>query len=150
MIKNIVGSDTFIIYDRVINDFADGDVSTVTFNNDMVGVKTGKNGNTIYALNETGRNATATLRIMIGSSDDIFLQSKIAAMLKDFSETQLADGQLVKNVGDGAGNITRDVYTFSGGVITRQVDGKTNLEGDTVQGVAIYNITFAQAARSIQ
>lgn len=149
-IYNIVGADTFTIFDRVLNDFADGDSSTITFNNDLVGVKTGKNGNTIYALNETGNNAVAQLRIMLGSSDDVFLQSKIPVSGKNFPSTILANGQFVKNLGDGEGNVSRDVYSLAGGIITRLVDGKTNVEGDTQQGVSVYNITFASAKRSFQ
>lgn len=149
-IYNIVGDDTLTIYDRVITNFADGDISTFAFNNDRVGVKTGKNGNTIFALNESGKNAVATLRIMVGSSDDAFLQGQLAASDNDFASTILAAGEFVKNLGDGAGNIARDVYTLAGGMMTRYVDGKNNVEGDTQQGVAVYNITFANAVRSIQ
>jgi len=149
-IYSIVGDDTLTIFDRVINNFADGDASTFAFNNDHVNIKTGKNGNTIYALNEPGKNAECTLRIMIGSSDDAFLQGKLTNSQQDFAATELAQGQFVKNIGDGAGNIRRDVYTLGGGIIRRSVDGKTNVEGDTQQGVAIYNIVFAKAIRSIQ
>jgi len=104
----------------------------------------------IFADNQTGKNAKCTLRIMRGSSDDVFLQGKITLSDQAFSSTILATGEFVKNLGDGAGNLLRDVYTLAGGMMTRYIDGKDNVEGDTVQGVAIYNITFASAVRSIQ
>ncbi len=88
--------------------------------------------------------------MMLGSSDDNFLQGKLTQSDENYAATILAAGEFVKNVGDGAGNIRRDVYTLGGGMITRYVDGKTNVEGDTQQGVAVYNIIFAKAIRSIQ
>lgn len=149
-IYNIVGDDTFIYNGVVINDFADDDVSTLTFSDDLVKVKTGKNGNSIFADNQPGRNCKVVLRIMLGSSDDITLQAYINQLTQTFSQTVLGNGQFVKNVGDGAGNIVRNIFTLAGGILTRNVDAKMNVSGDTNQGVAIYNIMFANATRSIQ
>lgn len=146
----ITSDDTFTIYDRNIVDLATDDVSSITFPNDLVTMQTGKNKNTIYSKDEKGNNADVVLRVMRGSSDDQFLQGKIAEMNKDFVSAQLASGQFVKRLGDGEGNVRRDVYTLLGGVITKQVEGKENTSGDTEQAVAIYNFKFAQAARSIQ
>ena len=87
---------------------------------------------------------------MKGSSDDQFLQGKISAMEADFVATELATGEFVKRLGDGQGNVARDVYTLLGGVIVKRVDGKENASGDTNQGVAVYNMVFAKAVRSIQ
>lgn len=149
-IYNIVGDDTFVYNGRVINDLADDDVSTLTFSEDLVKIKTGKNGNTIFADNQPGRNCKAVLRVMIGSSDDIALQADINQLTQTFSQTVLGNGQFVKNVGDGLGNVIRNVFTLAGGMLTRNIDAKTNVSGDNNQGVAVYNITFANASRSIQ
>lgn len=146
----ITGDDTFTVYDRVLTDFADDDASTIAFPNDLVSLKTGKNKNTIFAKDETGNNANVTLRLVRGSSDDQLLQSKLSEMTKDFATTVLANGEFVKRIGDGQANVKRDVYTMQGGVIVRRVDGKENVSGDTTQAVAIYNMTFASARRSIQ
>lgn len=146
----ITSDDTLTLYDRVITDLADDDVSSITFPNDSVKVKTGKNRNTLYAKDETGNNANLVLRVTRGSSDDQFLQSKIAQSEADFVATQLANGSFVKRLGDGQGNVKLDNYTLRGGVIVRRVDGKENVSGDTAQAVAVYNMTFATAQRSIQ
>lgn len=146
----ITGSDTLTLFDRVFADFADDDVSTFTFPNDLVTMKTGKNRNTIYSQNEPGANADGVLRIIRGSSDDQFLQGKLLEMGQDFVSSILAAGQFVKRLGDGEGNVIRDVVTLAGGVFTREVDTKANASGDTIQGVAIYNMKFAQATRSMQ
>lgn len=147
---NITADDTLTLYDRVFNDLADDDVSAITFPTDIVQVKTGKNQNTIYAKDEKGNNATMTLRLMRGSADDNFLQSIYNVAQQDFVAQRLATGQFVKRLGDGDGNVRSDVYSLQGGIITRQPDGKENAAGDTQQGVAIWNFTFAIAQRTIQ
>lgn len=146
----ITSDDTLTLYDRVFTDLSNDDVSAITFPNDNVKVKTGKNQNTIFAKDETGNNANLVLRLVRGSSDDQYLQSQIAAMEADFVATTLANGAFVKRLGDGQGNVILDAYTLLGGVVTRRVDGKENTSGDTEQAVAVYNMTFAQAKRSIQ
>ena len=147
---NITSDDTLPLWNRVFNEFADDDVSSVTFPNDIITVKTGKNQNTIYSKNEPGNNANVVLRLIRGSSDDQFMQGKLAAMEQDFVSQELASGEFVKRLGDGQGNVARDVYTMLGGVIVRRPDGKENTSGDTSQGVVVYNMTFAKAVRSIQ
>ena len=146
----ITGEDTLSIYDRVFNDLATNDTSSITFSEDLVGVETGKNTNTIFAKNEKGNNATLVLRVIRGSSDDLFLNAKQADTDKDFAATKLANGEFRKRLGDGDGNIVADVYELQGGMLTRRPDGKENVSGDVEQGVVVYTIMFASAIRGIQ
>lgn len=147
---NLISDGTLTLYDRVFNDFADDDVSSITFPNDLVAMKTGKDGNSIYSKNETGRNATAVIRLIRGSNDDQFMQNILTQSKKDFATTVLGVGEFVLRLGDGDGGVLRDVYTLKGGIVTRQVDTKENTSGDTTQGVSIYNMMFADVDRSIQ
>lgn len=146
----VTSDDTLTLYGRIFNDLADDDITTITFPNELTKVKTGKNQNTIFAKDEMGNNANLVLRLMRGSSDDQFMQTQLAASEADFVATTLATGQFVKRLGDGQGNVSRDVYTLLGGVIVRKVDGKENTSGDTAQAVSVYNMVFAQADRIIQ
>lgn len=146
----ITGQDTLVLYGRVFNDLAEGDVSSLTYPTDRVKMTTGKNQNTIYAKDEAGNNGDLTLRIVKGSDDDRFLNSKFSASEQDFATTELATGSLVKRLGDGQGNVSREVYTLGGGILSRGVDGKSNSSGDTGQGVAVYNMKFAKVVRSLQ
>lgn len=148
--KAITGADTLTIFDRSITDFADGDTSAITFPNELFTVKTGKNENTIYAKNAAGQNAEMTLRVMRGSSDDKFLQSKLTELLRDPASFSLGEGQFTKRLGDGAGNVTREVYKLSGGIFMKQVEGNENADGETEQAVAIYTLKFSLAVRSHQ
>lgn len=146
----ITGDDTLTLNGRVLNNLADGDVSTITFPNNIVEMKTGKNQNTIFSKNETGNNASLILRVLRGSSDDRFLQSLYNNMVANFTDFILLNGQFVKQIGDGQGNRALDTYTVNGGVFVKNIEASTNVQGTTDQGVSIYNITFATSKRTQQ
>ena len=146
---SLTGSDTIVINDRVFADFADGNVAELTFPNALATLKTGKNGNSIYAQNETGRQAEMKMRVIMGSSDDKFLNGLFVEQQNDFSSFILLTGQFTKKVGDGAGNVTSIVYDASGGVFTKGIEAKTNVEGETEQSVAVYTMMFSLAPRAI-
>lgn len=143
------GQDTVVISGRVLNDLADGNCAELTYPNDIAAVKTGKNGNSVYALNETGNNADFKLRIVRGSDDDKFLLNLLNNQRNNFAGFVLLTGQFVKKLGDGSGNISNDVYNTSGGIFKKQVHGVMNVEGDTSQSVAEYEVTFSNGPRSL-
>ena len=150
-IFNIVSDDTFTIFGRIINDWADGKVSTVKIPNKFSNVVTGTNGNGIISRNANGGNSAVDLRVMRGSSDDIFLQSKIALADADFVSQELASGEYVKRIGDGDGNVKRDVYTLLGGSFDKIApDAEEDVSGTTDQAVALYTFNFIKTKRSIQ
>lgn len=145
----ITSNDTLSLNGRVFNDFSVDDVTMITFPNALVTRKTGKNGNTIYAQNAQGLNADLTLRLMRGSADDQYMQQLINESPEDFPATQLLTGTFVKRLGDGQGNVISDTYALAGGVISKLVDAKENVSGDTSQAESIYNVIFASGARSM-
>jgi hypothetical protein len=146
---SLTGNDTLTLFGRSITDFADGDNFTTTFPNNLAEVKTGKNGNSLFAENSTGRQGEAILRLIRGSPDDKFLNSQLAAQLNDFATSQLAYGQFVKRVGNGAGVVTSDSYLFRSGIFSKQVEAKSNAEGDTEQSASVYNFKFANVQRAV-
>lgn len=141
------GSDTVNVNNRILSDLADGDCAVLTFPNEIATLKTGKNGNSVYGLNEMGKQADLKLRVIRGSSDDKFLNNLLAQQQANFAGTVLMIGEFVKNLGDGAGNITNDTYITSGGIFTKQVEAKTNVEGDSTQSVSEYMMRFSLAPR---
>jgi len=147
---SLTGQDGIQIDSRVLADFADGDVASLTVPNDLAAVKSSKNGNLIYAFNETGKQCELSLRVLAGSSDDKYLNSRLQEMKNDFSKFILLVGTFTKRVGDGAGNITNAIYNCTGGIFKRQIEQKTNVEGDTSQSVAVYPILFGNGGRAIQ
>jgi hypothetical protein len=143
------GNDTVLVNNKPIFDGADGDVAVLTFPNDIANVKTGKNGNSIYGLNESGKQAELKIRVIRGSADDKYLNGLLAGQQLNFAGMVLLTAFLVKKVGDGKGNITSDTYVLSGGIFSKQVEAKSNVEGDSAQSVAEYTLKFSNAPRAI-
>jgi len=144
------GSDVIIINNHNFVDLADGNVVELTFPNEIATVKTGKNGNSIYGLNESGKQCDVKIRLIRGSSDDNFLNGLLASQQLNFASFPLMIGQFIKKVGDGQGNVTSDTYVLGGGVFQKQVEGKSNVEGDSEQSVSIYMLRFSNAPRAIR
>lgn len=149
MIVSLTGNDTIIINGIIFNGFADGDIGHLTFPNDLMAVKTGKNGNSLYAFNATGRQCELMLRLVRGSSDDKYLNGLLSQMINNPPAFVLMAGEFIKNIGDGGGSITQDIYTLSGGVIKKAPEVKENLEGDIEQAVTIWTLVFTNAPRTI-
>lgn len=146
---SVTGNDTLVINDRILVDLADANVGELNYPNDVAVLKTGKNGNSIYAENLAGKQCTLAIRLIRGSSDDKFLNGLLAQQQLNFSGFVLMTGQFIKQVGDGQGNVQSDTYILSGGVFQKQVEAKTNVDGDTDQSVSVYNILFSNSPRVI-
>lgn len=143
------GNDTIKINNRVLADLANANTFELTYPNDIANVQTGKNGNSIYSLNESGRQADVKIRVIRGSADDKFLNGLLSNQQLNFASMVLLIGEFIKKVGDGTGKITNDTYVLSGGVFNKHVEGKSNTEGDAEQSVSIYSIKFANSPRAI-
>lgn len=143
------GDDTIKINERSLVDFADGDIGKLTFPNELMGVKTGKNGNSLFAFNETGRQADLELRLVRGTPDDKFMLNLLTLMKNNPAGFILMTGDFIKVVGDGQGNTANDTYVLSGGVFTNEVEATSNAEGNTDQAVAMYKLKFTNAPRII-
>lgn len=150
MIFNLTGDDTLVIENKVINiEFADGDNATIEFGDDLVTLSTGKNRNTIYALNESGNNFELNFSIVRGGSIDKYLNGILVKQKQDFVGFSLLTGSFTKRLGNGYGKITHDTYTLRGMVITKHPSTKGNVNGDTEQGKVEYTLRGALAVRGI-
>ena len=147
-IFTLTGDDSIIINDIPLNDFADGDIGSLSLPNNIFDMQTGKNGNTIFALDESGNNATLTVRVLMSSNDDKRLNGMIPKS-KGFAQSVLATGSVVKQVGDGQGNVSYNTYLLAGGMVQKKPDVKSNVNGDASQAVIEYVIQFAEANRAI-
>lgn len=146
---SLTGSDTIVINSKVISDLADGDCVNMEFPNEMATLKTGKNGNVIYSLNETGQEATVVMRLIRGSSDDRFMNNLMAIQKQNFAGFVLLTGEFIKKIGDGEGNVRNDTYILSGGIFTKEIAAKNNTEGDVEQSISLYELKFSKAPRVI-
>lgn len=146
---SLTGDDTIIINNRVLSDLGDADAGALTFPNEIATLKTGKNGNVIYSLNQTGQECELVLRVIRGSSDDKYLNNLMAQQLANFPSFILMSGEFIKKIGDGEGNVSNDIYIMNGGIFMKKVETKSNQEGDQEQSIAIYNIKFSKAPRVV-
>lgn len=145
----ITGNDTLTLNGNVFADQTFGDVSSISYPNELVKLKTGKNGNSIFALDAQGVNGNLVMRLARGSADDQFMAALVPASPANFPASTLLSGTFVKMLGDGNGTVRTDTYTLAGGVISRVPDGKENVEGDVTQGEVVYNVKFANVKRTI-
>lgn len=143
------GSDTISVNNTLIVDLADANCIELKFPNEIAAVKTGKNGNSIYALNETGKQCEVTVRVIRGSTSDKFLNGLLALQQANFSSFPLMIAKFIKIVGDGSGVVTNDTYNLNGGVFTKLIEGVNNVEGDTNASVSVYVMKFSNAPRAI-
>lgn len=148
-IASVTGKDTVKINGRILADFATGDVAVIEFPEDLAAVKTGKDGNSIYAFNYSGRTCTVDLRLLRGGSDDKYLNNLLALFKNNPSSFTLLTGEFIKNIGDGQGNIIQDIYILSGGVFKKNPSVKENVDADPEQAIITYNLVFTNSPRSI-
>jgi len=148
-VVSLVDKDTVKINGRVLFDLADGDNASLSFPNELMSVKTGKNGNSLYAFNETGRQCDLTIRCVRGGVNDKYLDSVMRSMIKDPPSFVLMNAQITKRIGDGRGVVGSDTYVLDGGVIVKQVETKVNVEGDTEQSLSVYTLKFTNSERRI-
>lgn len=144
------GNDTIVINGITQTDLADGDVGSLTFPNEYVTMKPGKNNNTIIAFNAMGQLAELTLRLIRGSINDQYINAQYRSFVNFPANYNLIEASIAKIIGDGNGNVTYDSYTLTGGVPMAIPEVKSNVEGDTDQGVTIWKIRFAMGTRQIQ
>ena len=144
----LTGDDSIIINDIPLRDYANNDIGTLDLPNNLFDLATGKNGNTIFALDESGNNATLTVRLLMSSADDKRLNGMIPKS-DGFAQTILVTGSVVKQIGDGQGNVSYNTYVLAGGMVQKKPSIKSNVNGDSEQGVTEYTIQFAEANRAI-
>ncbi len=146
---SLTGQDTIQINNRLLVDLADGNCVELVYPSEMANLKTGKNGNSIYALNESGKQVEVKVHIIRGAGDDRFLNNLLTQQDANFAGTVLLIGQFVKITGNGLGVISNDTYILSGGIFTKRVEAKSNTDGDVEQSVAIYTLKYAVGQRVI-
>ena len=152
---SLTGNDTISIGSRdggsiIVTAFPDGDNADLTFPNDLTTVKTGKNGNSIYALNSPGVQAQLVLRVLRGTPDHTFLLSIQTAYLDNPPGFLLLSSKIVKCIGDGRGGIASDTYNLNGGVPTKIPGTTSNVGGDENQAIAVFTYMFTGSGETVQ
>lgn len=143
----LTGNDTTQIAGRVLKNFGDGDVVKGSYPNDLSAVKTGKNGNAVFAAMASGQQLEVEIKVIRGSDDDAFLNALQNRQRADFAAFPVMSGMFVKRIGDGQGNITNDTVLAQGGIFGKLIEFAENTEGGTDQGQSLYRLKFANSKR---
>lgn len=140
--------DIIEIDGEIVTDLGDGDTATITYSNDLMGMKTGKNGNTVAAHNEMGREAELVIRVVKGGYDDKRFNSKVIKWKTRADDFSPFTGTFTKVIVTNTG-ITNEVTTLKFGIPVRVVETKENVEGDTEQCFSQYTIRFGDSNRAL-
>lgn len=143
----LTGADTLQIQGRTITSVCSGDWFKLLFPNEATAMEIGKNGNAIYSYDFRGEQGNSELMLLRGSDDDAFLQSLFVPMRQDFASFLLLQGQYIKRLGDGQGNIRREVCKMRGGVFGKRIEATSNAQGDLKQAISLWTMKWARATR---
>jgi hypothetical protein len=137
----LTGDDSFVLWGRAITDLADGDVVTITADNNIASSVVGKGSNVIVAKDEQGKKCTIALRLLKGSKDDQFIHSYYKTYELDSALFIMGNGSFAKRLGDGSGNVVFDTKYLSAIHFTRPpYDAAWNVNGSTEQAVTVYTM----------
>lgn len=137
----LTGQDTVVLWGRVLTDFADGDIATISVDNNIASSVVGKNGNMIIAKDEQGKKCTVTLRLLKGSKDDSFINTYYKTYEADSALFILGNGNIAKRLGDGSGNVSFDTFYLKAIHFTRPpYEVTSNVNGATDQAVTVYTM----------
>jgi hypothetical protein len=145
----LTGEDTIMIDSRILADFADADYGKVDFPNEIVNVQASKNGNVLIGDKASGSIMKLSLRIVVGSPDDKYLNSRLLEQRSDLPAFTAVTAMITKRSGDGAGVVANATYQAVAGVFTKIPGAVSSSEGSPEQSVAMYELTFGSAPRSI-
>ena len=142
------GQDIIKFNDRVLNDFANGDVAIITYPNELHGMNNGKNGNAMAAHNEQGNQAELQVRVIKGSPDDKYLNSFVIAWKTHSSSFAPASAELTKVISVDNG-LTNEVTSLGFVIPSNNIETKTNTDGDTEQVVSVYRFRARRSERAL-
>ena len=145
----LTGEDTIMLDSRILADFADADYGKIEFPNDIVDVKTSKNGNVLIGDKASGSLMHLTLRVVLGSPDDKYMNSRLLEQRSDLPAFKAVTASITTRSGDGSGSVSAITYQAVAGVFKKIPGAVSNSEGSGDQAVAVYELTFGSAPRSI-
>lgn len=134
-------NDTIILNSRLITDLANESVMQITLPNDVIVRTAAKDGNVVFSVNEEGYRSEITLRVLLGSADDKFLNGLCLPSTGDIT-TAIAFPLIVTKIyGDGTGSQSKAQYTIENCMMTKtSPDYINSTTGDVNQGISEYSM----------
>jgi len=147
--NSYTGGDVLILDNIQLNNFPNGKVADLTYDDTLVEQKIGKTGNSINVYKQVGNKAKFILRVMRGSVDDIRLNSRLLLMKQDLPSFVALTMSLSKRFGDGTGSFLTETHSLANGVFTKNPGVMTDVDGDTEQSITVYEMSFATVIKAI-
>lgn len=141
--------DVIVINSRIIADTAKGDVAVLSYENNLSNQGNGKNGNSMAAHIEDGQIAMLTLRLVMNSPDDKYLNTIIQQWQSHDPNFAPMSGSFTKNTINEQQQRSSSTVSCSFGFPVKRVEQKENTDGDLEQVIAVYSIRFSRSQRSI-
>jgi hypothetical protein len=126
-----------------LQDFCNGTILDLTFDENLANVQAGKNGNVITNYKVSGRKAKAVLKALRGGDVDILLSAYAAAMNNDFSNLGTLNITVVKPLG----NLGIETTNCTAGTVTKYTNVKSDVDGDIEQSNVTWELTFGRFTR---
>lgn len=141
--------DISVINDRMMADYAKGDVVTISFENNLSSQGNGKNGNSLAAHVEDGQIALVTLRLVMNSPDDKYLNTIFQQWQSHDPNFTPMTGSFTKNTVNEQKQRSSSSVECNFGFPVKRVEQKENTDGDLEQVTAVYSIRFSRSQRVI-
>lgn len=144
----IVADSTLIINERIISELANSTSVDLTPPSELVQMNIGKNGHILVGENAQGKMTDLKIRIVLGGSDDKFLNSLLTQAnqrLSTFVPLTCKVSHIVRN----AEEVNLVQHILGEGVFAQLIPASMNAEGDTEQAVAVYSFKFGRYRRVI-
>lgn len=138
----IIGNQVLILNDREIKDFAEGTIISLAPGGDIVTRLISKDRRVSYARNVENTGYTLTIRLLRGSSDEIYFSGLYKNIVenKQFAKTKLLNGTLDQEIGDGNGGVSTESWNLEGGMVSTRSEISFNVSGDNEQKVVVFTI----------
>lgn len=137
------GNDIVEIDGRNITDWAGGgDVFIITYPTEKSATRVSKNGNANASRNTQGVVGEAVIKLLRGSPDDKYFNSKFIAWDNGLDSFSPFNGTATKVIKSSDGSVTNDVNTLTFGFPVKIDNFKMNVEADTEQDVVQYTVRF--------
>jgi hypothetical protein len=130
---------------RLLINFGDGDIGHLTFPGKHTRSVVGKDGTAITSRDQAGRWGELVLRLLKGSSDDIWMTGILNQYLLTTQGSNpvgfyALSGSITKYLSDGQANVSIVSYALSSGTVSKSPEMVVNVNGDTNQNLAIWTV----------
>lgn len=141
-------NDIIEVDGEIVTTLGDGDTTNISYPNEIMSMKTGKNGNTVAAHNEMGREADLSIRVLKGGYDDKRFNSKLIAWANRSDDFEPMKATFTKVIHTDTG-IVNEVTSLKFGIPVKRIESRENVEGDSEQCFSTYIIRFGDSSRAL-